>query len=772
MTVMTGSNYRISFLTERLIRLEYQAQGQFEDQLTTLARCRSFPDVPVVTRRGAKGLEADTGFLHLVYDEQPFSSSGLSISLKGNVIHYGAVWHYGDSLETLGGTARTLDGVDGETEVDNGVVSLYGFSVLDDSQSMLLTEDGRFQPRQREKTDLYFFGYGHDYAGCMRDFHALTGAVPMLPRYALGNWWSRYHEYTEESYLRLMDRFEQADIPLSVAVIDMDWHVTKNPYTSGWTGYTWNRELFPDPKRFLEALHSRGLHTTLNLHPADGVAPHEEAYPAMCRAMNQDENLKLGIDFDAADERFLKAYFDYLHHPLEEQGVDFWWIDWQQGSISSMKGLDPLWVLNERHFRDIQRNGKRGLILSRYAGPGSHRCPVGFSGDTITTWDSLNYQPRFTAMAANIGYPWWSHDIGGHMRGIRSDELSVRWLEYGVFSPILRLHSSKSEFMSKEPWAFGPEAERIMAEYLRLRHRLIPYLYTAMERTHRLGEALVRPMYYGWPDAREAYNAGNQYLFGPSLMVCPVTQPMEHDVQMAQTTVWLPEGIWYDFMTGRRYDGGRSMILWRGLEEYPVFAPEGAVIPLSDTVRAEENPAEMRLRIFAGANGAFDLYEDDGISLESREVWTHFRFGWETGELEIRTEGCLALLPEERRYDIELYGAESDRVFCGKEIIPSFFDRNRNVLHVSLVQSMADPCVRVRFEGLRPARTSPLKWAEGILQKAQTANDEKEMIWHVLRTEGCTPSALGTMQTFCSSPVLLSCLAEAMFAEKGKGGNL
>ena len=612
MTIITGDTWRISVITSRLIRLEYQAEGHFTDAPTTFARRRDFPDVPVTRREGARGLELDTEHLHLVYDGKPFSAYGLTIALKGGNVGISAVWHYGDALRTLGGTARTLDGVDGEMPVEPGLMARDGFSLIDDSASPEMDAECRFSARTCPETDLYFFGYGHDYAACLRDYYALTGPVPMLPRYALGNWWSRYHEYSEESYLKLMDAFERAGIPLSVAVIDMDWHVTENPYSSGWTGYTWNPALFPDPARFLRSLHERGLRATLNLHPADGVAAHEKAYEAFCAWMGQDPEKKLSVDFDPADERYMEGYFRLLHHPLEAEGVDFWWIDWQQGGVCAVPGLDPLWVLNEQHYRDIARDGKRGLILSRYAGPGSHRTPVGFSGDTVTTWESLDFQPRFTAMASNIGYPWWSHDIGGHMRGVRSDELSVRWLQYGVFSPILRLHSTKSEFMSKEPWAYGGEAERIMTEWLRLRHRLVPYLYTAMERTHRCGEPLVRPLYHAWPDCAEAYEEENQYLFGPSLLVCPITRPMNPALALGSADAWLPEGKWYDFFTGQIYTGGRKLTLWRDLAHCPVLAPAGGIVPLSDEPRADRNPAAMTLRVFAGADGAYTLYEDDG----------------------------------------------------------------------------------------------------------------------------------------------------------------
>ena len=767
MTTFTGNGYRITFLTSRLVRMEYQEDNRFEDELTTCVRCRDFPEVEVACHRSAQGLELDTEHLHIVYNEGPFSSCGLSVSVKGGLTVYHSTWRYGEKFSTLGGTARTLDEADGRIPMGDGVIAWQGFSVLDDSASMLLTEDGRFIPRKVKGIDLYFFGYGHDYGQCMKDYHRLTGAVPMLPRYALGNWWSRYHEYTEESYLALMERFEQAGIPLSVAVIDMDWHLTDVPYGSGWTGYTWNRDLFPEPRRFLEALRQRGMRTTLNLHPAGGVAPHEAAYERFCAAVGRDPQQKQIIDFDPADEEFMQAYFEHLHHPLEEDGVDFWWIDWQQGAVCSVEGLDPLWVLNERHYRDSQRHGERGLILSRYAGPGSHRCPVGFSGDTIMSWESLQFQPEFTATAANIGYPWWSHDIGGHMRGIRSDELSVRWLQFGVFSPIMRLHSSKMNFASKEPWAYGGEAEHIMTEYLRLRHRLIPYIYTAAERTHRLGEALVRPVYYRYPEAHEAYQVPNQYVFGQSLMVCPITQPMDQALQMACVTAWLPEGHWFDFETGQIYTGGRMLKIWRNLKEYPVLAQEGAIIPMADELRADKNPAELTLRVYAGSDGHFDMYEDDGILLDGEHVVTHIQLDWQNRNLHLCAEGAVNLLPEMRIWHVECIGFADTQVSMDGNVLPAQYDASRNALCFSFANQPGQTAV-ITFAEAKIARDNWLARAEKILHQAQTSNEEKERIWHLLNKSWRSASVLGTLQAICTTPGLVECLTEVMFAQDEK----
>lgn len=449
--------------------------------------------------------------------------------------------------------------------------------------------------------------------------------------------------------------------------------------------------------------------------------------------------------------------------------MDFWWIDWQQGNTSAIPGLDPLWVLNELHYRDNGRDGKRGLILSRYAGPGSQRCPVGFSGDTIMSWKSLAFQPRFTAMAANAGYPWWSHDIGGHMNGVRDDELSVRWVQLGVFSPILRLHSSCSPFTGKEPWSYGLEAELAMEDALRLRHRLLPYLYTAMERTFRLGEALVRPLYYRWPESPEAYSAPDQYLFGPSLMVCAVTRPMDARLKRASVTAWLPEGYWFDFTTGQIYTGGRLMKLWRALDEYPVLAPAGAIIPLSEDPRADRLPAELTLRLFAGADGEIELYEDDGESIRSESARTVVRFSWETGELTLQAAGALRLLPSSRTWHVEAVGFAPTEVMLDGETMETSYDPARNAVCWTAALPADETLHIFRLKHCAMAEDDWKRRAEKRLQAMQTSNDEKEAVWRLLNQKKRSASLLGTLRLTAQTPGMAECLEECVFAQDEPG---
>ncbi|HHV31652.1 MAG TPA: alpha-xylosidase [Clostridiales bacterium] len=744
-SVVQGENYRFSILTPFLIRLEYDPTGRFEDHATQVVLNRDFPvpDYEVIEENGCLELRT-AGFLLTYYPDQGFTPSGLQIKAAGNYSLHHSVWHFGEIPEDLGGTARTLDNADGTIPLGHGIQSRNGWSLLEDTASLLLTEDGWVRRRpDGEKNDLYFFAYGHDYFGCLKDYYHLTGYPPLLPRYALGNWWSRYHRYTEAEYKALMERFEAEKIPFTVAVLDMDWHLTEvDPrYGTGWTGYTWNRDLFPHPDEFLSWLHEKGLKVTLNIHPADGVRPFEDCYSAMAKALGINPARKETIRFNITDQKVLAVWLEQVLHPLEKQGVDFWWIDWQQGTYSDVPGLDPLWILNHYCYLDHCRKKEGPLILSRYAGPGSHRYPVGFSGDTVISWKSLAFQPYFTAVAANIGYGWWSHDIGGHMNGIKDYELATRWIQFGAFSPIMRLHSSSSPFNSKEPWQYRPESCRIMKEFLRLRHRMLPYLYTMNRLSCRDGLPLVYPLYYRHPENWEAYEIPNEYFFGTQLIVCPITEPMDRSLGTAKFKGWLPEGIWYDVFTGMSYTGGRRIDFYRPLESIPVLARAGAIIPLSmEEGNSIENPKELELLVFAGESGSFHLYEDDAnAGDEDRWVDTQLSFVW--GKVSCFTVhpavGNLAALPEQRTYSVVFTGLGNEAVptvTVNRKLI-SFerdFDAKADKLRITVKNVPVQAELSILLKNSALAEHFPDAALFDFLNRAQISYSLKDAIYHCI----------------------------------------
>ncbi len=664
MNIYEADNIRITVITPCLIRVE---KGMFTDSATQRVQNRDLGEVSYEIKHSGDRCTVRTKEAAFCIDMK--KGKVITVTLRdGTVVR---------NLRkgTLPGTARTLDTADGKVKLEDGIMSRGGVGIMDDSASLPVSEEGGILPRGK-CSDVYYFAYGHDYLRQLNDFFRLTGEVPLIPRFALGNWWSRYKAYTQEEYQTLMQKFIDRRLPITVATIDMDWHWTDvvkrfgrhakpkgasckeelfyNSLLQGWTGYTWNTELFPDHTGLLDWLHRQGFRVTLNVHPSQGVRFFEDGYEAVCRRMGKDPSDKKAVPFDAADPKFMEAYFEELHYPLEREGVDFWWIDWQQGTKTKIPGLDPLWALNYYHTKDSAKGNRRPLILSRYAGLGSHRFPLGFSGDTICTWKSLDFQPYFTNCAANSGYTWWSHDIGGHMNGIQDDELYLRWLQYGVFSPINRLHSSNSDYMGKEPWKRSWATEQAAERFLRLRHRLIPYIYTANYRTHRSGEPVCMPMYYRY-HCEDAYRAKNQYIFGGSLLVCPITKPADRRLNMAYADVWLPQGEWTDIFSGRRYKGGRWVRMYRDMDSIPVLAPEGAIVPMY--LNGESNDISLsqplEINIWRGS-GRYELYEDDGETMEynnGRFAVTSFEVEESEGMLRIvitPPKDSFALLPESR----------------------------------------------------------------------------------------------------------------------------
>lgn len=620
--VVAGPHYRFTILTDRLIRYEWSYDGKFEDRASTFAINREFPVPEFHTVEKDDELEIINKYFHLSYDKKRFSPSGLMCSFSAKITLWGAQWRYTDQPgagngDNLGGTARTLDECDGRCDMGTGVLSRSGYAALDDSKSMLFDGKGFVAGRRPgDRIDGYLFCHGLDFKAAMRDFYAVSGKQPQLPRWALGNWWSRYYKYNQDEYIELMDEFKNKEIPLSVAVVDMDWHLVDDPRVphAGWTGYTWDDKLFPDPVTFGKELHKRNLKITLNDHPHSGIHSHEDFYEDMARFLGHDTSRKTPILFDPTSPKFMEAYLTILHRNIEKVACDFWWIDWQQGSHTKVPGIDPLWLLNHFHFLDNALGGKRPIIFSRYAGPGSHRYPVGFSGDSVTTWASLEFQPEFTATASNIGYGWWSHDIGGHFGGGRDDELVTRWVQFGVFSPLMRLHSSNSRWTSKEPWLYRQESEAVIEKFMRLRHRMIPYLYTSSILASTEDEPLVQPLYWQFPERQEAYSVPNQYFFGSELVVAPIVKPRDNRTNLGRTKVWLPPmGRHVDIFTGTVYDGDREMNMYRGLNEIPVLAHEGSIIPLdADPVprNGGRNPEHFEILVVIGRDGRAAVMED------------------------------------------------------------------------------------------------------------------------------------------------------------------
>src|SRR5271165_4008692 len=652
--VVTLGHARFTVLTPELIRMEWAPDGKFEDHASFVFLNRRLP-VPKFSSMyeqvgRAKDLVLTTDKLRLTYtpdSDDKFTADDLSIVLT--VDGKAVKWHPGmPDAGNLQGTTRTLDGALGDQTkepIEPGLVSRDGWVVVDDSTRPLFDSDdftfaqGENSPwpwlilrPAGERQDWYFFGYGHDYKLALHDYVSVAGRIPLPPRFAFGAWWSRYWAYSDQELDQLVRGFHENSVPLDVLVIDMDWHLSdvqlkelqqidQSGHGLGWSGYTWNPLLFPDPAAFLKNLHDEGLKATLNLHPASGIQPWEDAYPAMAKAMGIDPATRKYVPFDIADKKYATNYMELLHHPLEKQGIDFWWLDWQQEQKTSLPGVMPTWWLNYVHFTDQQREGKRPLLFHRWGGLGNHRYQIGFSGDTVSVWDSLAFQPWFTATAANVGYAYWSHDIGGHMPGPVEPELFTRWVEFGAFSPILRTHTTKNPETERRVWAYPEPYSSILRSTFQLRYAMQPYLYTEARRTLDTGVAFLRPLYYDYPDAAEAYYSKNEYTFGDQMLVAPVVAPADKKSGLTTEKVWLPKGEWIEWPTGKHLTGPTTVDRNFSIDQTPVYLHPGAIVPMQPPMRyTGEKPVDPLIvnvwPLEPGTSSSYSVYEDSGKGVE------------------------------------------------------------------------------------------------------------------------------------------------------------
>ncbi|MGI6231377.1 MAG: TIM-barrel domain-containing protein [Prevotella sp.] len=620
---------RFTVITDGLIRMEYEPDGKFTDAKTFIAVKRSYP---VCQFRVTKGnwIQVSTSKMTLRYKRGsgPFNPKNLIIKSTKNLSEK-FTWTPGTiQKNNLKGTYRTLDRYCGNLldnkpdqpmPIEDGLLATDGWTLIDDSKGFTFDGDPDFEwlktrNNSQKAQDFYFLAYGHNYKQALKDFTLLSGKIPMPPRFAFGYWWSRYWMYSDKEIRQLVKQFQAHSVPIDVMVIDIDWHY-RDKERGGWTGWTWNKALFPSYPKLLDYLGQQELKTTINLHPADGVRHFEEGYPLVARQLGIDPASKKDIPWVSSDKPFMKAVFDNILDPMTRNGVDFWWLDWQQQlKDSKYPQLSNTWWLNYvfyTHSKKLSRH--RPLIYHRWGGLGNHRYQIGFSGDSWINWKSLDFQPYFNSTASNVLYGYWSHDIGGHDNNNKIDpEMYVRWMQFGALSPIMRTHSTKSATLRKEPWNFDASTCANLCNIIRTRYRLAPYIYTMARKAYDEGLSICRPLYYDNPEATEAYSFRNQYMFGDNILVAPITQPMSGTY--SSQTLWLPEGQWFEATTGTMEKGGQTITRDFAIDEYPVYVKAGSILPFyGDSVRnLQHNDESVTLDVFPGDKGEFTLYEDNG----------------------------------------------------------------------------------------------------------------------------------------------------------------
>lgn len=667
-------NKRISIISPTLMRLEYADGGKFVDEQTYFAQNRPTNTPYTITREADDWvvITAPKFTIRVQDDNLPFAQCNTQIIFQHNGKE---VKIHGTSRpgRNLKGAISTLDRVAGYTARQNGILTRSGYYVYEDTNTDLIV-DGKLQRRdtQNHLQDLYYFIYSTDFAAAFRDLGTVSGHVPMTRKYIHGVWYCRWWDYTAKEFLEVIDGYKEHNFPIDNLVFDMAWHSTDATRGMGsskryyWTGYTWNNELIPDPKALIDEVHRRGVTVSINDHPHDGIRPHEAAYPEFMKAMGADTTNNNILLFDPSNEKYMENFFRYAHHPSEDIGVDFWWLDWQQNRIFKyVRGTSTtiLQWINRLWYKDSERKGLRGAGYSRWAGLGDHRHPIQFSGDAYANWKVLAFEVDLTATSGNQGCYYWAHDIGGFYGGT-DPELYARWTQFGAVSAALRIHSTRKAELDRRPWLWGKEAEESMRRSYHFRSQLMPYVYSSVRTTHETMLPLNRAMYINYPEVDEAYKQPQQFLFGEILLAAPITSPKSEETGLASQKVWFPknksekaeEAVWYDFFTHESHEGGQTKTISKDLNSFPLYVKAGCPLPMQPyTDRPATAPlTTLILRTYpsaVGGSGEFTLYEDDGISLNyEKGAYAKTKLQYSRTEIKGKKASVITIAAAQGRY--------------------------------------------------------------------------------------------------------------------------
>lgn len=657
--IIRGQKYRITVLTERLVRLEYSEDGVFEDRPTKIVRNRDFETPEFTVKEEGTLLQILTKYFRLTYvKEKPFE--GPKVNATGNLrielLNTDRVWYYNHpEVRNYGTPGLSTEMEDGKVVFRRGLYSVDGFSSISETDGYVFEEEGSITKRDYEYKDIYVFMYLKDFALCLKDYFYLTGSPELIPRYALGNWWSRNVSYNDVELKELVDKFEEENIPISVIVLNKEWHQqNKIGAKEVESGFTWDPTKYSNPEAMIKYLHSKGIRLGVEINPEDRFYSTERTFDKITQYLAKDN--EFSVSFDINNPSNLDVYLKVLIHTLDADGIDFYNINYQDKN-----NLHKLYMLNHYHFNDMKRDFKRRpLILSRNSLTTPHRYPVLYAGKMDVSWETLKSIPFYNVSAANNGVSFFAHDIGGFHKGIEGNELYTRFVQLGTFSPILKFGSEKGKYYKREPWRWSYKTSQIVKHYLTLRKRMIPYLYAEAYKYYKYGMPLIMPIYYKSPELYDDDRYRNEYYLGTELFVCPIVHKKDYTMNRSIHKFFIPDGVWYDFMTGKKFPGGREYVSFFRDQDYPVFARAGAIIPLGDNELMNDTnpPKNMEIHVFPGLSNQYNLYEDDGVSDLYRRgyyLYTSIEYNYLPNNYTMivrAIDGKSGIVPDTRNYKI------------------------------------------------------------------------------------------------------------------------
>ena len=620
-SIIKGNKFRITVLTESLFRFEYNESGAFNDMPTEVVWYRNLPKPDFEIKQDNKYIDITTKYARILYvKEAPFEASKIepTKNLSVRLADGSSVWYYKHpEAKNIGAPGYKIDGkLDSvkklsDLKLSKGLFSFDGFVSMDDSNSMIMQEDGTFKPNPDKGIDIYVFTYGTDFDRCLKDYFDITGYPSLIPRYALGNWWYKNDDYTDSTLKELVDSFRNNGVPISLVLLNNSWHllpdVKKGNVTSG---FTFNKNRFTNPTAMIDYLHNQGIKLGLPINPMDGFYHVDDYYEQASQYLQPDD--KGVIPFNVLDPRTLDVYLKLFIHPLDNLNIDFYNIDY----YNDKKERD---IAHLKHYEllDMDRIPKRrSMIMGPNTRMASHRYSVLTSPRMQVGWEDLKLVSLYNSLSSNMGITWWSHDIGGFDKGVEDNELFTRFVELGVFSPILRLSSDRGKYYKREPWKWSIKTSTITKEYLTLRHKLIPYIYSEAYKYSKYGTPLIKPIYYTNRELYDDEKYYNEYYFGSELLVAPITKKKDIVMNRNIEHFYMPDGIWYDFFSGKKFPGNSQYVSFYREQDYPVFAHAGSIIPmgLNENLNDTTPPKDMEIHIFPGKSNTYHLYEDDGVS--------------------------------------------------------------------------------------------------------------------------------------------------------------
>ena len=597
--VVRGDKYRFTVLSPRLIRIEYNKNNKFEDRATALVVKRDFGYTPYTINQTDISLTITTEYFTLTYVKSaPINGKNIKVAINGT----DKEWYPEiKEVRNLGTINYSLDDLDKNLNLNKGLYSFDGFATLYDNTFAI---DNEMFVNREDFFDLYLFVYKQDLGLCLQDYFNLTGYPPMIPRYALGSWWYKNDPYNMYDIDNIIKKFNDNHIPISVFLLGNKWH-------NNIENFSYDKTLFDIsslPFYYQNKIQKFGL----TLNPELPIYHNDPLYPSLVGSIN---NYKDYISFIPLNNNTINSYLNIVLSSLKNTGINIFNIDYYNKA-----DLQGLFLLNHYHYTIANLN-ELGIILSRNPGIAPHRYPIIYSGKTRVSWDTLRVLPNYNNSAANMGISWYAHAIGGYYGGIEDDELYIRYIQFGVFNPIFILASDTGKYYKREPWKWNQLNLSVIREYMQLRNKLVPYIYNEGYTYHQFGVPIIQPLYYKYPKIYDEPNYVNQYFFGSKIMISPIIKRKNLEMNRVVQRIFIPNGIWYDYTTGKKFTGNKYYVEFYKDEEYPIFIKEGSIIPMS-LEETTEVPTNMELQIFPAENGlygSYELYEDDGISLNNKQ---------------------------------------------------------------------------------------------------------------------------------------------------------